>query len=570
NYYPNAPFLSRRADHHVGNVWIGGKVRLTGPENSVGFALVPLVKIPTTQELNTGLQRGRGTGGFDFGLIAAVDGRLSRYINLSANVGFIKKGDPKAEDMNFGPLCVGCGVIQGFGSSERSLDLPNELRAGVGFDFPLSQYLQLITEVNSTTFVSSRTPSLQENDPVDLVGGARIFPARWFAISAAYQRHVNWFSDRDTVHNPDGFIFGLSMGHLNSRGEPPPPPPPPNQPPSVALTVGSVTPGSADLLRASASTVCAGDKVALTAAASDPNGDALLFSWKSSGGRIIGQGVNTQFDTVSLNPGDYTVTIEVSDGHGGVASDSKTIRVEACPPLTVCFGPNLEVTAVPASAEAGEKINLSTTGVTSGRNYGAVRYEWRATAGTVSGSGMTAVLDTTGAASGSSIDVTVTATSEAGGCSASGTTRVTVKIPPPPPPKPTYSEIGQCTTFKRNNARVDNACKEILQNRVVPALQADPTARLVVDGYRADSERPASLDMQRAKNLRDRLADGSLNVQIDVNRISVRPGGVSVDGNQVKIFFVPSGAADPPGPSPVNAGPVTPEKKAAPQPRKRR
>src|SRR6266540_2318935 len=510
NYFPNAPFLSRRADHHVGNVWIGGKVRLTGPENSFGFALIPLVKIPTTQELNTGLQRGRGTGAFDFGLVAAVDGRLSRYINLSVNAGFIKKGDPQAEDMNFGPLCVGCGVIQGFGASERSLDLPNELRAGVGFDFPLSQYLQLIAEVNSTTFVGSRTPSLQENDPIDLVAGARIFPARWFAISAAY------------------------------------------------------------LLRASTSTVCVSDKVALAAAANDPNGDALLFSWKGSGGRIIGQGANTQFDTAGLNPGDYTVTFEVGDGRGGVASDSKTIRVEACPPITVCFGPNLDVAAVPDSAEAGEKINLSTPGVTGGRNFGAVRYEWRVTAGTVSGSGLTAVLDTTGAAPGSTIDITVRVTSEAGGCSASGSTRVTVRRPLPPPPPPTFSEIGQCTTFKRNNARVDNACKEILQNRVVPALQADPTARLVVDGYRADNERPANLDLQRAKNARDRLADGSLNVQIDVNRISVRPGGVSVDGNQVKIFFVPSGAADPPGPSPVDAGPVTPEKKAAPQPRGRR
>src|SRR5262249_6346790 len=237
--------------------------------------------------------------------------------------------------------------------------------------------------------------------------------------------------DRDTVHEPDGFIFGLSLSHLNSRKEPVPPPPP-NQPPAVALTVGPVTPGSADLLRAAASTVCVGDKVALTASASDPNGDALLFSWKSSGGSIIGQGVNTQLDTANLNPGDYTVTVEVSDGRGGVASDSKTVRVEACPPLTVCFGPNLDVTAVPASAEAGEKINLSTTGVTGGRNYGAVRYEWRVTAGTVSGSGPTAVLDTTGAASGSSINITVTAISEAGGCSASGSTRVTVKTPPIP------------------------------------------------------------------------------------------------------------------------------------------
>jgi hypothetical protein len=570
NYYPLAPFLSRRADHHVGDVWIGGKVRLTNPENSFGFALIPLFKVPTTRELNTGLQRGRGTGAFDYGVVAAFDGRLDRYINLSANVGFIKKGDPQADDMNFGPLCVGCGVIQGFGSSERSLDLPNELRTGVGIDFPLSQYLQLIAEVNSTVFVGSRTPSLIENDPLNLVAGARIFPARWFGISGAYQRHVNWRKRQDLVHGPDGFIFGISLGHLNSRGEPPPPPPPPNAPPVVALTVGAVTPGSTDLLRTSANSVCVGDKVALTAAANDPNGDALLFSWKSSGGNVIGQGANTQFDTAGLNPGNYTVTVEVSDGRGGVAADSKTIRVEACPPLTVCFGTNLDVTAVPASAEAGEKINLSTTGVSGGRNFGAVRYQWRVTAGTVSGSGLTAVLDTTGAASGSTIEVTVTATSEAGGCSASGSTRVNVRVPPPPPPPPQYSEIGQCTTFKRNNARVDNACKEILQNRVVPALQADPTARLVIDGYRADMERPANLDLQRAKNVRDRLADGSLNVQIDVNRISVRPGGVSVDSNQVKIFFVPSGAADPSGPSAVDPGPVTPEKKAAPQPRGRR
>ena len=137
-------------------------------------------------------------------------------------------------------------------------------------------------------------------------------------------------------------------------------------------------------------------------------------------------------------------------------------------------------------------------------------------------------------------------------------------MPPPPPPPPQSSEIGQCTTFKRNNARVDNACKEILQNRVVSALQADPTARLVIDGYRADMERPANLDLQRAKNVRDRLADGSLNVQIDVNRISVRPGGVSVDGNQVKIFFVPSGAADPPGPSAVDPAGRSPRRRRPP------
>jgi PKD domain len=566
SYYPNAPFLSRRSDHHAGDVWVGGKIRLTGPESRSGFALIPLLKIPTTQQLNTGLQRGRGTGAFDFGLMAAADSRLSRYINLSANIGFIKKGDPDADDMNFGPLCAGCGVIQGFGASERSLDLPNELRTGVGIDFPLSQYLQLIAEVNSTVFVGSRTPTLIENDPLNLVAGARIYPVRWFAISGAYQRHVNWRSRQDVVHEPDGFIFGLSLGHMNSRREPIPP----NQPPGVAIAVGSVTPGSNDLLRASTSTVCVGDKVAVTATAADPDGDSLNYSWTSSGGRIVGQGANVQFDSAGAEPGEFTVRVEVSDGRGGVASDSKTIRVEACPPLTVCFGPSLEVTAAPTEVEAGEKINFSSTSVTGGRNFGAARYEWTTSAGTISGSGLTVVLDTTGAAPGSTIDVSVRATSETGGCSASGSARVSIKRPLPPPPPPVYSEIGQCPTFKPNNSRADNACREILQNRVVPALMADPTARLVIDGYRADMERPANLDLQRAKNVRDRLADGSVGAQIDVNRISVRPGGVSADGTQVKIFFVPSGAADPPGPTAVDPGPVTPEKRATPQTRGRR
>ncbi|MGH9802023.1 MAG: transporter, partial [Blastocatellia bacterium] len=153
NYLPNAPFLARFSDHHTGDIWVGGKIRFTGPKNPFGFALIPLLKIPTTSELFTGLERGRGTGQFDYGVIAAFDGRLHKYINLSTNIGYIKRGDPEADDMNLGPLCVGCNVIQGFGSSTRSLDVPDELRSGVGVDFPLSQYLQLITEVSATHYV---------------------------------------------------------------------------------------------------------------------------------------------------------------------------------------------------------------------------------------------------------------------------------------------------------------------------------------------------------------------------------------------------------------------------------
>jgi len=557
NYLPNAPFLARFSDHHTGDVWVGGKIRFTGPKNPFGFALIPLLKIPTTRELSTGLERGRGTGNFDYGVIAAFDGRLHKYINLSTNIGFIKKGDPRAEDMNLGPLCAGCGVIQGFGRSERSLDLPNELRSGIAVDFPLSQYLQLIAEVSSTTYVGSRTPSLLRNSPVDFVGGVRVFPARWISISAAYQRHLNWFSELDNVHSPNGFIAGLSIGHVNDREEPLLP----NQPPTVALALGNVTKVSDDLLRESASTVCAGDKVDLRATASDPDGDALVYSWSTTGGRIVGDGANTMFDTTGLAPGDYTVTVQVDDGCGCIAFDSKTIRVTNCPPLTVCFGPNLDLNVSASSVDAGEKVTFTTTGVTGGRNYGNVTYEWTASAGTISGSGTSATLDTTGVAGGTTIEVTVKAVSEVGNCSASGSARTSVKtVEAVPPPRPAASIIDNCVTFRRNNARVDNACKDILQSKVIPALQADPGAKVVIDGYRADRERPASLSLDRAKNVRDRLADGKLGTAIDVNRIDVRDLGVSDDGSQVRIWLVPSNGIYPEGPAPSTVGDVTPER----------
>jgi outer membrane protein OmpA-like peptidoglycan-associated protein len=555
-YYPNAPFLARFSDSHTGDIWVGGKIRFTGPKNPFGFALIPLFKIPLTRSLNTGLERGRGTGNFDYGVIAAFDGRLSKYINLSTNIGYIKKGDPRAEDMNLGPLCAGCGVIQGFGRSERALDIPDELRSGIGFDFPLSQYLQFIVEVSATHYVGSRTPSLLKNSPVDLIGGAKIYPRRWMAISAAYQRHLNWFSNLDTRHSPNGFIAGISLGHANAREEPILP----NQPPTVALGLGAIAPGSTDVVR-SATTVCAGDQVALAATASDPDGDSLLYSWTSTGGRIVGEGTNTRFDTTGLAPGDYTITVQVDDGCGCIAFDSKTIRVESCPPLTVCFGPNLDVTVDKGEVDAGERVTFTTTGVTGGRNYGNVSYAWTASAGTISGSGLTATLDTTGVTPGTTIEVTVRATSDVGNCSASGAARTSIKVPPAPV-KPTASEAGQCTTFRKNNARVDNACKDVLR-QVITSLQADPQAKLVIIGYRAEDEKPENLGGQRAKNTRDRLADGGLGAQIDVNRITVRDGGATTDGSQVKIWLVPAGADDPPGGTAIDAGDVTPEKRAS-------
>lgn len=559
SYQVDAPFLSRFSGSGVGDITLGAKIRLTAPNSAFGVALIPIFKIPTTRTLNVGLERGRSTGAYDYGVTVAFDGRLHKHINLSANIGFIKIGDPRAEDMRLGSLSRQAGVISGFGSSTRALDLPNKLIGGIGVDFPLSRYLAFIAEVRSERAVGSHTPSLLNNSPVDLVAGARIFPTRWFSLSAAYQRHLNWMSGIDRPGStPDGFIAGLSIGHVNKRE----PAILPNNPPTVALSLGSVTNNTKDLQHADGNTICAGDSVALSANAKDPDGDTLTYKWTTTGGKIVGDGANISFDSTGLAPGDYNVTVEVDDGCGCVAFDTKTVHVSKCDPILVCFTTtNLDVTPASSEVNAGEAVSFTSSSVSGGTGFGDITYSWRASAGTITGNGTSARLDTTGVAPGTSIDVTAMANSAAGNCSASGTAKVMIKVAAPP--KPTVVVLTPCTTFKKNNARVDNACKAVLQD-VARQLQADPQAQLVVDSYRGEKEKPDTLDLQRGKNVRDRLADGSVGTAIDANRIVVRPGGVSTDGSQVRLTLVPSGADMPEGPAPATLGDVNPEKKAAP------
>ncbi len=363
----------------------------------------------------------------------------------------------------------------------------------------------------------------------------------------------------------------------------PTPTPTPNRPPTVSLEVGAVTAVATGVQRASSSTICAGDRVALRANASDPDGDTLLYSWTSTGGRIVGDGANTSLDTAGLAPGEYSITVNVDDGRGGaafdtktsrgsIAFDMKTLRVAYCPrppppppPPIVCFNSNLDVNGG-REVQWGEAVNLSTPGVSGGRGFGNVTYTWTASAGTITGSGTTARLDTTRASPGSTIRVTVFARSSEGNCSAAGSavagTGIRAAAPPPlprPTPKPVASELTPCT-FKKNNARVDNTCKDIL-GTVARKMQSDPQAQLVVDSYRGAKETPKNLDQQRGKEVRDRLADGSVGVTVDQNRIIVRPSGVAADGSQMKLYFVPKDAAIPAGAAPAKLDPVKPMKK---------
>jgi hypothetical protein len=71
-------------------------------------------------------------------------------------------------------------------------------------------------------------------------------------------------------------------------------------------------------------------KTSLSSNAADSDGDSLLYTYSSIGGRFTGDGPRVQWDLTGVNPGEYTANVEVDDGCGCIAFSSTSVSVEEC------------------------------------------------------------------------------------------------------------------------------------------------------------------------------------------------------------------------------------------------
>src|SRR6185369_3873724 len=181
SYLPDAPFINRLYGESTFSSFVGGaKWRFTGPRNPIGIALLPMYRYNWDKGDDASgfnmLQRGASAGGSigDFGLALAVDGRLSKRVNVAANLGYWLNSNPKDP------------------SGFAMLDRPDDFYGGIGLDFPINRHFQPIAEMRYTYYMGGHTPNAMNNNPVEVLGGAKIYPgARWWGFGAWIRWHLN-------------------------------------------------------------------------------------------------------------------------------------------------------------------------------------------------------------------------------------------------------------------------------------------------------------------------------------------------------------------------------------------
>jgi outer membrane protein OmpA-like peptidoglycan-associated protein len=242
--------------------------------------------------------------------------------------------------------------------------------------------------------------------------------------------------------------------------------------------------------------VMVGEPITATASVSNANPKhTLAYDWSSTGGRITGKDNTASIDTNGVTGGEYTATARVTDPkmkEGGSTSCSAKFTVKE-PPKNP---PTMSLSASPTSVQTGGTVAL-TASCTSPDSVPVTVSNWTASAGTISGSGTGATLNTSGAQPGA---ITVNAgCSDSRGLNVAASTQVNVEAPPPPPgPSPEvqrlqarlalhsiYFATAQPTVKNPNGGLLKSQQDTLtsLASDFKKYLDAKPDAHLILEGH---------------------------------------------------------------------------------------
>ena len=199
-----------------------------------------------------------------------------------------------------------------------------------------------------------------------------------------------------------------------------------------------------------------GEEVVISAAASDRDGDPLSYSWSSTAGQLMGTGNKYTLKTSSVNPGQVEVRASVADGRGETATGKLVITVTERPNSSPSVG---QIDIDRPRINAGERVQLRANATDpDGDN---LSYQWSTSAGTISGNGPNASVDTSGVNPNSGtiqVTVSLTVTDPRGGVATGSRSFVVIGNTRPGPMSASVGKSGEdlIVTLSNDPGRVDS------------------------------------------------------------------------------------------------------------------
>ncbi|MGB8063371.1 MAG: OmpA family protein [Candidatus Sulfotelmatobacter sp.] len=219
---------------------------------------------------------------------------------------------------------------------------------------------------------------------------------------------------------------------------------------------------------------------------------SLSYSWSGNGGTVTGKDTSAKIDTTNVAPGNYAVTAHVTDAKAKNANEASCTANYTVKPLPPKNPPTMSMSANPSERAPGGPVSL-TANCTSPDGVPVSVADWTSSAGTVSGTGTSATLNTAGLPPGS---LTVSATcTDSRGLTGQASTQVTIQNPPPPPvDKALEARLALHSVYfqtsmppvKDPNAGLLPSQQKILTTMATDFkkyLEAKPDAHLVLEGH---------------------------------------------------------------------------------------
>jgi len=247
--------------------------------------------------------------------------------------------------------------------------------------------------------------------------------------------------------------------------------------------------------------VMVGEPITATVAVTNFNPKhTLTFSWSGNGGQVTGKDTTASIDTTNAAPGNFTVTAHVTDPQAKKANEASCSANFTIKPLPPKNPPTMSMSANPTELVAGGTVNL-TANCTSPDGVPVSVANWTSSAGTVSGTGNSATLNTAGLPPGS-VSVSAVCT-DSRGLTGQASSQITIQNPPPPPVDRSlearlalhsvYFPTSQPTAKDPTGGLLPSQQKTLLNlaTDFKKYLEAKPDARLILQGH-ADIRGPAA------------------------------------------------------------------------------